>query len=144
MIKLLSFLLLFSCAHGIKTLPPDAQVTTKKFASVKEARNHIRNRWNYLFLLFEQSHDPYYGTPKWPLPCLEKNKQGKLIEENGNLFFISQFLLDEKNEPGQCTGKSTEVIFMHCQDSLNVHEIHCTPGTCASLSPEILCSSDKR
>lgn len=142
MIRILSLLLLFNCAHEKKAVPADMQITTKKFSSAKEAKNFVRNRWNYIFLLFEQSHDPYYGTPKWSLPCLEQNKQGKLIEENGHTFFLSTFLLNEKNEPGQCTGKSTEVIFLHCQDSLNVHEIHCSPGNCVSLPLKDICSKD--
>lgn len=142
MIKFLFLFLLFSCAHEKKSnLPTDAQMTIKKFSSSKEARNQIRNKWNYLFLLFEQSHDPYYGTPKWPLPCLEQNKQGKLTEENGHSFFISTFLLNENKETGYCTGTPTEVIFLHCQDSLNVHEIHCRPGSCKQLSMKDICSN---
>lgn len=142
MIKIFFLFALFSCAHEKKELPRDAQITKKNFSSAKEAKNHVRNRWNYLFLLFEQSHDPYYGTPKWSLPCLEKNKQGKLQEENGHTYFHSNFLLNEKNEPGHCTGKSTEVILLHCQDSLNVHEIFCSPGSCASFSLKDVCSRD--
>ncbi len=141
MISLLIFLSLFSCAHQKSALPEHARITTKKFPSAKDAKNNLRNRWNYLFLLFEQSHDPYYGTPKWSVACLEKNKQGKLTEDSGNTFFVSQFLLNEKHEPGHCTGASTEVILLHCKNSLNVHEIHCTPGNCASFSPTNLCSS---
>ncbi|MES2527251.1 MAG: hypothetical protein V4598_09190 [Bdellovibrionota bacterium] len=132
MIRILSLLFLFSCAHKVSTLPTEAKVTTRTFPSAKEARNNVRNKWNYIHFLFEQSHDPYYGTPKWPATCLAKNVQGKLTENQGNIFFISHFLLNEKDEVGHCQGKATEVIFLHCQDSLNVQEIHCAPGACAS------------
>jgi hypothetical protein len=141
MIRILCLLFLICCAHEKGVLPQDAKVTTKKFLTVKEAKNNLRNRWNYIFLLFEQSYDPYYGTPKWPLPCLEQNKQGKLREESGNSFFISQFLLNEKDTPGHCIGKSTQVIFLHCQNSLNVHEIHCPSSACTSGLAKSLCSS---
>ncbi len=133
MIRILFLLVLFSCAHQKKSLPSEAVISTKTFASAKEARNHVRNKWNYFFLLFEQSHDPYYGTPKWSPDCLAKNKQGKLTEGQGHFFFLSEFLLNESKEPGHCQGKATEVIFLHCQDSLNVFEIHCPPGACQSV-----------
>ncbi len=132
MIRILSLLILFSCAHKVVKLPADAKITAKPFSSAKEAKNNVKNKWNYFHFLFEQSHDPYYGTPKWTADCLAKNVQGKLIEHQGNTFFISQFLLNEKEEVGHCQGKATEVIFLHCQDSLNVQEIYCPPGTCAS------------
>lgn len=133
MIRIIFLIVIFSCAHRNVSLPAAAKVTTKIFSSPREAKNNVRNKWNYFFLLFEQSHDPYYGTPKWSLDCLAKNKQGKLTENNGNTFFVSEFLLNESGDPGNCRGKATEVIFLHCQDSLNVHEIHCAPGSCLSV-----------
>lgn len=139
MIKFFIFFLLISCAHQKKDLPADAIVLTKNFSSSKEARNYVRNKWNYLFLLFEQSFDPYYNTPKWPLACLQKNQLGKIYEQSRGIIFTSTFLLNENKEPGHCQGLSTEVIFLHCQDSLSALEIHCSPGQCKHLLSSDIC-----
>ena len=142
MIKLFILSLLISCASSLeKKLPANTTVITKEHASAKEARNFVRNKWNYLFLLFEQSHDPYYGTPRWQEECLKKNTIGKIHENKGNLAFLSRFLLDEKKEPGHCEGVDTEVIFLYCANQSVSYEIHCLPGTCEKVfKSDIICS----
>lgn len=131
MIRIFFFAFILSCASvPKKSPPPGAFVLTKTHTTEKDARNSIRNKWNYIFLLFEQSHDPYYGTPKWSPECLKNNSLGKIKETNGNVFFLSRLILNDSKEPGHCVGTDTTVIFLHCARELKTYEIHCSPGTC--------------
>ncbi len=139
MIKLLAFVFIIGCSSSRMALPPEASVMTKNHSSENEARNSVKNRWNYLFLLFEQSHDPYYGTPRWPVECLKKNTLGQLQETNGNVFFHSRFLLNERKEAGFCEGQDTDVIYLHCKNELVSYEIHCPPGRCEKFFKENVC-----
>lgn len=134
MIKFILFAFIISCSTSPRgSLPQEASVLKKNHSSVKEARNYIRNKWNYIYLLFEQSHDPYYGTPRWSQECLKNNTLGKVRENNGNIFFVSRFLLNDKKEPGFCEGIDTEVIHLHCANDLATYEIHCAPGNCEKI-----------
>lgn len=133
MIKWLLCLLFISCASSRTTLPPAAEVITKDFSSLKEASNYIRNKHTYLTLLFEQSFDPYYGTPKWSQECLNRNTLSKIDTSHGNTGFSSQLILNHQNEPGFCEGSSKDVIFVQCKDSIQVHEIRCSPGDCQNV-----------
>lgn len=133
MIKILALIVLTSCATKVVTLPKSAKVTTKTFASSKEAKNFVKNKWNYINILYEQSRDPYYGTPRWPEDCLKKHTFGKILEQHGNTFFLSTLLVNDKNEPGDCQGKAVDMAWLQCKDQSSVYEIICGPGECAKL-----------
>lgn len=133
MIRLLAFLLFTACSSQVVTIPHDAKVTTKTFASVTEAKNYVKNKWNYINILYEQSRDPYYGTPRWPEECLKKHQFGKVMEKHGNTFFLSHLLLNQKDEPGDCQGREADVAYLQCKGQTSVHEIICRPGECSAL-----------
>ncbi len=133
MIKIFILVLIVGCAHEKVSLPESAKVFTKDFPSAKEAINSVINKRNYLQLLFEQSRDPYYGTPKWPEECLKQNTFDKLQHENGNSLFIAHLILNEKGDAGHCQGNETEIIYLHCKDEAKSHEIHCPPGSCQGI-----------
>lgn len=144
MIKIFLALLIISCASSRKvSFPSTAEITVKDFSSAKEAQNFIRNKWNYFTLLFEQSHDPYYGTPKWPADCLKTNNFSKVQEAFGNVFFDSQLFLNNSKEPGFCSGNLRDVIFLHCKDEPRIHEIVCPAGTCRNLLQKNPCPVKK-
>lgn len=146
MTKFLPLLFLFACASSAPRatkLPAGAVVVTKSFSTPVEAKNFIRNKWNYINILFEQSHDPYYGTPRWPEDCLKRHEFGKITEASGNSFFLSRLLLNAKNEPGDCQGHPSDVIYLNCKDEALVHEIICPPGTCANLISDNPCPLKK-
>lgn len=134
MTKLFFLFLLFSCATARKTsFPENAEIKVREFSSPKEAQNFIRNKSNYLKLLFEQSFDPYYGTPKWPLDCLAKNKISGVEEAQGNVFFSSELIQNPSGEAGFCEGNLRDVIFLQCKDEPRVYEINCPVGTCRNV-----------
>lgn len=140
MIRVLLLLMLSSCATSGSSLPENVTVISREHSSVKEARNFIRNKWNYLSLLFEQSYDPYYNTPRWPPACLRQNTIGKIEEQKPHSYFLSRFLLNERKEIGFCDGTETEVVFLHCENALKSYEIHCPPGTCGKVLKDKPCS----
>lgn len=135
MIKYFFFFLLFSCATA--KLPTTAKVTEKNFSTAEEARHFVKNRLTYLRLLFEQSFDPYYNTPKWDPACLVANQIGKLQEKNGSLWFVSRLFLNENGDVGFCSGKMTEITLLHCPGEKKTYEIHCLPGECGHLSSQL-------
>ncbi len=143
MIRIFLILLLISCATRKTALPEGAEIIIKEFSSPKESQNFIKNKWNYFSLLFEQSFDPYYGTPKWPLDCLNTNNFSKIREDSGNLLFDSQLLLNDKKEPGYCEGNLRDVIFLHCKDEPRVYEIVCPAGTCRNVPSQTFCPVKK-
>lgn len=132
MIRILLSLILISCASPPQKVffPAGAVINVKEFSSTKEARNFVKNKWNYLTLLFEQSFDPYYGTPKWSPECLKKNELSPVRDSAGNLFFDSQLFLNEEHEAGFCQGALREVIYLQCKDESRVYEIVCALGSC--------------
>ncbi len=131
MIKSLLLLLLVACSSI--SLPDSARLTQKTFSNPQEARNHIKNRFNYLHLLFEQSLDPYYGTPKWDAPCLAQNSIGPLLEKDGSIWFVSHMLTNENGDVGFCRGMPVEIILLHCPDEKKAFEIRCPPGDCEKI-----------
>ncbi len=131
MIKLFFFILLISCAS--KKLPVNARVTEKQFATSQEARNFVKNRFNYLKLLFEQSHDPYYNTPKWEADCLTHNQIGKIQEKEGSSWFISDLIVNQNGDVGFCSGTQTEITILHCPEEKKIYEIRCMPRECAAF-----------
>ncbi len=144
MIRFFLTFLIISCATPSKTtLPEAAEFIIKDFTSPKEAQNFIKNKLNYFSLLFEQSHDPYYGTPKWPHDCLKTNNFSKIREDSGNLLFDSQLFLNDKKEVGFCEGNLRDVIFLHCKDEPRVLEIICPAGTCRNVPSQTFCTVKK-
>lgn len=140
MTKLAPFLfVLFACATQSAQLPTSAAVKTKTFASAKEAKNFVRNKWNYLQILFEQSRDPYYGTPRWPEECLKQHVFGKLQEKGQATYFVSRLLLNSEKAPGDCRGTPADVIYLHCGEESVVREIVCAPDSCRGFLSGKLC-----
>lgn len=95
--------------------------------SEAEAKRLLQNKVNYLKLLFEQSREPYYGTPKWSEVCLKENKIGELTVTEGEMKTISTLYLDQEGGPGQCPdnplAKKYIVLTLHCQGQDFVSEI---------------------
>lgn len=126
MIKLLLFFSLLSCATAPEKSAPENAGPFKvhKFSTAKEARNFITNRSRYLKLLFEQAYDPYYNTPKWSEDCLRKNVIGNVVNQSGHVLFSSRLVLNSQGEPGHCTGREAEVVYVQCGDEPLVSEFH--------------------
>lgn len=131
MIKTVLLLLLTACASGEKPVA-GIERHQRKFSTPNEAQNFISNKARYLTLLFEQSHDPYYNTPKWSEDCLARNQIGKVENRNGHVVFRSRLLLDSQGEAGNCNGKPMDVIYVQCGDIPIVTELRCFPTTCDS------------
>ncbi len=83
----------------------------------------IRRRQRYLEILYEQSIEPYYGTPKWPEACLRETQIGKIV----NGLAVSMLYLDAKGNPGGCPGtEGSRKIFMvmvYCPEKKSVREL---------------------
>lgn len=72
----------------------------------KKAIDFFINQKNFLTLLFEQSHDPYYGTPRWSDECLLENQIGEIKTTDEGIFMHSVLYLNKKNEAGFCSNSS--------------------------------------
>lgn len=133
MIKSFLFFLILSCS-GVPKKDQDSRAPHKvhTFMTVREAQNYITNKSRYLNLLFEQSHDPYYNTPKWSEECLQRNRIGKIVNQNSAYYLSNHLVLSPSGDSGQCQGIDTHVIYLQCGESATVNEFHCSPGSCDS------------
>lgn len=129
MIKLLSFLILLnSCSSKpgiLKKVQDSNPLSIKKIPveSRQEAKKYIQNQRNFLVLLFEQSRDPYYGTPKWNEQCLKENKIGDVIETNDHIILTSTLYFDDKGAPGFCFEQRPnygQQIMLYCEGKKEV------------------------
>ena len=106
MIKWL-LVLLVGCASSQKgglNLPPGFDYSIRNLAhqSLDESRKTITNKRNFLLALFEQSFDPYYGTPRWSEQCLAANRIGELKENSRGIYAASHLYMPPNLEPGFC------------------------------------------
>jgi hypothetical protein len=100
-----TFVLLASCSSvslekQLKDVP--GTITHKRILPEAEARKKIMSHRNYLHFLFEQSRDPYYGTPKWSEECLTANQIGQVIEDKNQIALISELFLNSQGDAGYC------------------------------------------
>ena len=111
--------------------------------SVKEAGHQIQNHINFLNLLYEQSVDPYYNTPKWTPECLAATKIGKMEQFAPNLQSVSELYLDEAGAVGQCPQNryaiKSKLIYLYCENEKQLYEIKVPVTETLKLSKESLC-----
>jgi hypothetical protein len=92
-----------------------------------KALHYIENQINFLHFTFEQSVDPYYGTPKWTEACLKANKIGALKETKQSIEVKSTLYVNQLGEVGHCpeNPKAFEyfVAIYYCQGSDKVIEV---------------------
>lgn len=126
MIRLLLFLLLTSCSTAKKgplvekALNSEGAILKKvPLNSEEAAKRYIHNQRNFLKLLFEQSRDPYYGTPKWSEECLKENKIGDIDEDREKILLVSELYFNKEGNPGLCPGspsaKKGSHIILYCK-----------------------------
>jgi hypothetical protein len=130
---LLPLLILVSCSTtsktSWKTLKNEAKYQEKLIpvTSKDEARKVINNKVNFIKMLFEQSKDPYFGTPRWTEQCMSINKIGSVTEFPNGIQAISVLILDHTGEPGFCNDKPNQaqssLIYLFCDGMKNVLEI---------------------
>jgi hypothetical protein len=119
------------CAsHSQKNLVDDIQAIKGKsvnkipVSSRAEALKYFHNQRNYLVLLFEQSRDPYYGTPKWTDECIKSNVLGRVTETSNMISMISNLYLDKDGNPGLCPESKLAIkshfILIFCEGSSEV------------------------
>lgn len=106
---------------------PKIKIKVHDIHTPKDAQYFIQNQLNFLGLLFQQSRDPYYGTPKWSEKCLKENVIGKIKHSPDGFWVESVLYLDASGFPGHCseTMGATEsvLIFVFCQKEANLLEI---------------------
>lgn len=90
-------------------------------------------------MLFEQSRDPYYGTPKWPEECLKANVIGERKSVGAALISVSQLVLDSKGLPGHCAGTSHTVVMLYCDGQSVIQELKIPNPPPAGFNPVSLC-----
>jgi hypothetical protein len=92
-----------------------------------EARKVINNKINFIKMIFEQSTDPYFGTPRWSEYCLKLNSIGTPIETTNGIQVFSTLVLNSVGEPGYCSDAETQtrshVVYIYCEGSKRVLEI---------------------
>lgn len=70
--------------------------------NLSEATKIITLKTNYMRLLFEQTHEPTFGTPKWSEDCLKANKIGEAIAADEQIFNISELFVHFNGSLGHC------------------------------------------
>jgi hypothetical protein len=130
---LLPLLILVSCSSSSKTnwktLKNEANYREKLIpvSSREEARKVINNKVNFIKMIFEQSKDPYFGTPRWSDQCMSINKIGTVTDSPNGIQAISFLILDHSGEPGFCNDRSNQarhsLIYLYCDGMKNVLEI---------------------
>jgi hypothetical protein len=145
---LLPLLLLVSCSSS-KTnwnnLKNEANYRAKLIPvnSRDEARKVINNKVNFIKMLFEQSKDPYFGTPRWSNYCLEINKIGTVTESTKGIQAISVLVLNQTGDPGYCNDRPDQarsrLIYLYCDGMDNVMEIKQSYSKEVKLTTDDLC-----
>jgi len=120
-------------------MPESAAVRRIPVDSKDQAKKVIENHVRYLRLLFEQSRDPYYGTPKWSDECLKANEIGESAAAGAALLSVSNLILDSKSQPGHCKGVSHTVVMLYCDGQKEVQEIKIPNPPPAGFGPRGLC-----
>ncbi len=101
-----------------------------------EAEEILNRKYQYHLLLFEQSFDPYYGTPRYDEACLKENIVGKVMKTSRALILPMTLALNSQFEAGFCTNSTTQssslhhMIYYHCIGSDSISRIVLTvnPG----------------
>jgi hypothetical protein len=129
---ILLFLLLVSCSSSRtnwKSLKHETNYQEKLIpvTSRDEARKVINNKVNFIKMLFEQSKDPYFGTPRWSDYCLDINQIGTVTESPKGIQAISVLILNHAGDPGYCNDRPDQarsrLIYLYCDGMENVMEI---------------------
>ena len=143
MIKIFILFLLSACASsGSVSFDPIPNGTKYELkhqdvSSDKEAIGILTNKRNFLLSLFEQSVDPYYGTPRWQESCLKENVIGEIQKTDKGIFFASRLTLNAEKNPGFCFSSMRmhekfaqyHVVHFHCflQKKITALTIAATP-----------------
>lgn len=110
--------------YAIKSLGPQGLIESRKF---------LTNRRNYLLALFEQSYDPYYGTPRWTSNCLLENQIGKILETSKGIFMVSRLYLNSTFELGFCSSMvhatGHYVVYYQCESDQYLTELRVPSGS---------------
>jgi hypothetical protein len=138
----LAFVIALAGCASPSALPLGLQVTTTDFASEQEASAYLGHQQKYFQLTFEQSHDPYYGTPRWSEDCLRDNQIGSIEKKGGHELIVSQFYY--RGAIGFCK-QDVQVsllryVLVKCQGKAQVKLILCGVDVCkANESWESVC-----
>lgn len=140
MVKIYFFIIIFfaacsSSSHqtgltlkSILSGRPQNQIT-QTVSNREEAEQIIRRKASYYQSLFEQSFDPYYGTPKYKEDCLKENLVGSIQVTKQSSLLVMRLALDSKYEAGFCTSSSNpavtlfHMVYYHCHQSKEVHRL---------------------
>lgn len=132
------FILIFLCLHScssknnsstLKNLlsHQDAKIKKIPVSDRGQAEKVINIRLQFLKLLFEQSIDPYYNTPKWTPACLAENKIGEVEKFSNGAQLVSELYINLVDQTGFCssnvTARKAKVIYVYCEPSAEVIEI---------------------
>ena len=106
---------------------PDYRQRLIPVSNLDEAKKVMGNKVNFLKMLFEQTIDPYFGTPKWSPACLEINKVGEVLEITKGIQSTSDIILNPGGDPGYCLDKTvykpSYVVYFYCEGMTGVTEI---------------------
>jgi hypothetical protein len=106
---------------------PDYHQKLIPVSSRDEAFKVIGNKTNFIKMIFEQTVDPYFGTPRWSEYCLGINQIGNVIESNNGIQSTSLLYLNKEGEPGFCNDRPellhSYVIFLYCEGMKDVLEM---------------------
>ncbi|MCE3011618.1 MAG: hypothetical protein LW878_01005 [Proteobacteria bacterium] len=94
-----------------------------------EAEEIMNRKQSYHQSLFEQSFDPYYGTPRYDEACLKENFVGNVMKTNRVVVLPMTLALNQSFEPGFCTNSTTQssslhhMVYYHCRGSSIVNRL---------------------
>ncbi len=111
--KLFILFVVLSCAQvnklSLKELSNIApySISTEKVEDGLKLIKQLETEHKYLEALFEQSYDPYYGTPKWSHECLSENIIEPIKRTQKGIFLITTLHYNREKKPGFCSSLTT-------------------------------------
>ena len=111
--KLIILIVFLSCAHvnklslkELSKLTPYS-ISTEKVEDGLKLIKQLETEHKYLESIFEQSYDPYYGTPKWSQECLSENIIEPIRKTPRGIFLITTLHYNWEKKPGFCSSSTT-------------------------------------
>jgi hypothetical protein len=101
---------------------------------------YLNNQRAFLKETFVESNPTELSVEKWNPDCIEENKIGDVVSENGSTLFVSD-IFKAYNMTGLCPreAKIVRQVYLHCDDADSVMEIHCQEGMCNQFDWRSLC-----
>ena len=94
-----------------------------------EALALLRRKQSYYKALFQQSFDPYYGTPKFSEECLQENSISEIVTTDRGAFLAMTLVLSPTGDAGYCSKSDiagitrSHMVYLVCGSETRVQRL---------------------